>query len=282
MLDRCLTDDDLARLLREDVPYGDLTTRALSIGDRPGRLVFQSRRPMVVCGIEEAARLLQLAGGTVETAARSGDRVGGEAVLLRATGPAAGLHLAWKTAQNLVDHASGIATAAAAIVTAAREADPEAVVACTRKNVPGAKAIAVKAVLAGGAEMHRLGLSETLLVFPEHRAFLPSDMSAWLPGLKRRCPEKTLVVEVTDAPAALAAASAGADVLQLERFSPPAVAELVASLDARGLKVTLAVAGGVTADTAAAFVRAGARVVVTSAPYTAPPQDIRVTLSPIA
>lgn len=281
MLNRCLSDDDLIRLLRDDAPYGDLTTRALGIGGRHGHMTFQARRPMVVCGIEEAARLVELAGGRAEILADSGATLAAGEPMLRAEGAAAALHLAWKTAQTVVDFASGIATATAAIVAAARGVDPGAVVACTRKTAPGTKALAVKAVLAGGGEMHRLGLSETVLVFPEHRAFLsPLEAATCLAEIKRRCPEKTVVVEVTNQVAAMAAAIDGAEVLQLERFTPAEVAALVQALQAQDLSPTLAAAGGVTAANAAAFVRAGARVLVTSAPYAAPPQDIRVTLAP--
>jgi hypothetical protein len=49
---------------------------------------------------------------------------------------------------------------------------PDIAVACTRKSILDTKQFAVAAVKAGGAVMHRLGLSETVLVFPEHRAFL--------------------------------------------------------------------------------------------------------------
>ena len=57
-----LSDARLDELLAQDAPYGDLTTEALGIGDRPGRLVFAAWRELVIgCG-EEAARLLERAG----------------------------------------------------------------------------------------------------------------------------------------------------------------------------------------------------------------------------
>ena len=139
-----------------------------------------------------------------------------------AEGSAAQLHRAWKTAQTLVEWASGIASSAAAIVA---EASGVAV-ACTRKNVPGTKAMSVKAVKAGGAVMHRLGLSETLLLFAEHRLFLDEAPAQTVARLRRAQPEKKIVVEVGDGAEALRWAQAGADVLQLEKFSPAAVARV--------------------------------------------------------
>jgi molybdenum transport protein len=64
-------------------------------------------------------------------------------------------------------------------------------VACTSKNVPGTKRFAVAVVKAGGAVMHRLGLSETVLVFPEHCAFLGREPFVGLvEKLRRAAPEK--------------------------------------------------------------------------------------------
>ncbi|PMZ61508.1 ModD protein, partial [Pseudomonas sp. FW306-2-11AA] len=84
------------------------------------------------------------------------------------------------------------------------------------------------AVKAGGAVMHRLGLSETVLVFPEHRAFFNDQpLFQAVERLRRAAPEKKLVIEVKTADAALAAAVAGFDVIQAEKFSPAEIAALV-------------------------------------------------------
>lgn len=81
---------------------------------------------------------------------------------------------------------------------------PEIAVACTRKDLPGTKQFAVAVVKAGGAVMHRLGLSETVLVFPEHRAFLERGPLTEVVGqLRRAAPEKRPVAEVTSFEAAI-------------------------------------------------------------------------------
>ena len=163
---------ELERLLADDVPYGDLTTEALGIGAQRGVMRFVARDPMVLALAEDAAAIIELAGCRVELSARTGDRLAPDAPILTAHGEAAALLKSWKVAQTLIEIWSGVATAARAIVDAARAVSPDIAVACTRKNIPGTKPFAVAAVKAGGAVMHRLGLSETVLVFPEHRAFL--------------------------------------------------------------------------------------------------------------
>ena len=267
-----LTDRELARLLHDDVPCGDLTTETAGMAQQAARLEFRARQEMVVCAIEEAARLFVLDGARSDVRAQSGQRVGKDDVLLEATGPVQVLHRVWKTAQVLVEWASGISTASAAIVDAA---SPVAV-ACTRKNVPGTKALSVKAVRAGGATMHRLGLSESMLLFPEHRMYLDETPAAIVARIRRAEPERKLVVEVVTVEDAIIWAGAGAEVLQLEKFSPESVAECRDALERLGFEPVLAVAGGIRADNAAAYVRAGADLLVTSAPYTAPPRDVQV------
>jgi molybdenum transport protein len=267
-----LTDEELARLLNDDVPCGDLTTETANIGASVARLEFRARQDMVVCAVEEAARLFIMCGAQVVLHTQSGQQVGKDTLLLEAQGSAQALHRAWKTAQVLVEWASGISSAAAVIVQAAA---PVAV-ACTRKNVPGTKAMSVKAVRAGGATMHRLGLSESLLLFPEHRVYLDEAAADTVARFRRAEPERKLVVEVVDVKVALVWANAGADVLQLEKFTPEAVAECRRALNKAGLLPVLAVAGGVRADNATDYVAAGADLLVTSAPYTAPPKDVQV------
>lgn len=273
-----LDDAELARLLADDVPFEDITTRALAIGSLAGRLEFRARQPMTVCGGEEAARLFALVGAQVRLLVPSGGLVAGGACLLHASGSATCLHRAWKTAQVLMETLSGIASAAAAIVAAASHDGRTVPVACTRKSLPGTKALGLKAVRAGGATVHRLGLSDSVLVFPEHRLFLDEPPEATIARLRRAEPERKLVVEVKSAPEALAWAAAGADVLQLEKFAPAAVAAVRAQIDVlvNGCRPLLAVAGGVRADNAAAYVAAGADVLVTSAPFSAPPADVQV------
>lgn len=267
-----MTDDQLARLLADDVPCGDLTTDTSGIGLQAARLEFRARQAMVLCAIEEAARLFTLCGATVEVFAHSGQRVAKDERLLEAKASAQVLHRVWKTAQVLVEWASGISTSSAAVVSAAFPV----VVACTRKNVPLTKALSVKAVRAGGAIMHRLGLSESLLLFAEHRLYLDEAPTNTVMRLKCAEPEKKLVVEVGSVDEALVWAKAGADVLQLEKFSPDEVAACRYRLDADALRAVLAAAGGIRADNAAAYVRAGADLLVTSAPYLAPPMDVQV------
>lgn len=272
------TDALVDQLLREDAPYGDLTTEALGIADAPARLAMAMRAPSTLCGVELAADLFARAGAEAQVLAATGARVAAGMPILSAHGAAGPILLAWKVAQTLVEVLSGIATATAAIVDAARAVDPDVAVVTTRKTFPGTKPMMIAAIKAGGALPHRLGLSETLLVFPEHRAFL-ADPAAAVAALGLAVPEKKVVVEVASLDEAREALGAMPDVLQCEKMTPDGIRAVCALVAAAGQSAAVAAAGGVNAANAADYAAAGARVLVTSAPYWAKPADVQVTIT---
>jgi molybdenum transport protein len=279
-----ISEAEIDALIAEDLPYGDLTTHVLGIGGMPGRITFAARHPLVACGVEEAARILLRLGAGIEQATLSGTPLGAGELLLAATGPAGALHGGWKIAQTLMEWTSGIASAVAAIRAAGRSASDEVQIACARKAPPHTRRLAVKAVIAGGGQMHRMGLSETILIFPEHLAFFGANGIEQAIALARRhAPERRIVVEVGSEEIAARAARSGADVIQLEKFSPEAVARVAAMLpDRAAFRPLLAAAGGIKAANAAAYAAAGADILVTSAPYAAPPAEVQVRIVNLA
>jgi molybdenum transport protein len=273
----CLTTDELASLLLEDAPFGDLTTTSLSIGKQPAYIHFAARDPMVVCGIEEAVRLFKLAGAvSVTQLATSGERSEPGRRLLSASGPADALFLAWKVAQSLMESLSGVTTFTQHLVDQAQNT----VVACTRKHLPGTKPLMVKAVRAGGAIMHRMGLSESIMVTAEHRLFLNGKPPhAYLAEIRHKQPEKKCIVEVDSVADALSLIEQGCDVIQLEKLSPKEVARVVttASASSAQSKPVIAAAGGINPDNITDYAATGVDLLITSAPYFAKPRDVQVT-----
>ena len=166
-----LSDNELESLLLEDVPYGDLTTRSLGIDEQRARITFATReRPLVASCTEEAVRLCGLYGLEIDGYVKSGTLVPPKSVFLEARGDAGNIHRIWKSVQNLLDYAGGIATYTREAVLLAHSINPDIVVATTRKTTPFTKKIAIKAVESGGGVAHRLGLSESILIFEIGRA----------------------------------------------------------------------------------------------------------------
>ena len=267
-------------MLQEDSPYGDLTTLGLGIGELHGRLSMTAGALMTVCCTEEAETLFRLAGcDEVQSFCRSGAQVEEGSPILQARGPASALHRATKTAQTLLELTSGIATAAARLRATARQIRPEITVACTRKHLPGAKDVMLRAITAGGCVPHRLGLSDSVLVFAQHRGFLGRQPPhLWVAQLRAAQPERKIAAEAGNVDEAVQFAHSGVDIVQCDKFSPEHVAEVVRALNGHPQRPVLIATGGIDDRNIADYARTGVDVIVTSAPYTAAPLDVRVTI----
>ena len=268
--------------IAEDAPLLDLTTHLLAIGDQPARICFTVRGGGVAACTEEAARILQQCGGEVQQLLPSASRYTAGDVLLTATGAAAGLLRAWKVAQNLLEYACGVASATACMVQAVQAVAPRVAVLTTRKHAPGLRRIALKATLSGGAFPHRLSVGETVLVFPQHRALL-GDWDALQARLLQAAPamaEKKCVIEAHSLNDALAAAQAGADVVQFNKASPDQLRQWCPVVRQQHPSLALLAAGGVNGSNAAAYATTGVDALVTSSLHHAAPADIGVQIVP--
>jgi molybdenum transport protein len=170
------------------------------------------------------------------------------------------------------------------MVRAARQGNPHVQIATTRKVFPGTKLLVTKAILAGGGIPHRLGLSETLLVFPQHTVFLHGleGFIAQLATLRHHSPEKKIAVEVENIEEALLVARAGVDVLQVDKMPLDSLREMVVAIRAIDPRVCIAAAGGITPANATAYAATGVDILVTSALYAAKPADIAARIMAIA
>lgn len=273
-----LTEHEIDRLLEEDVPYIDLTTHILKLKHSTGTMEFVSREKVVVCGTEECERLAERCRVSVTYSVPTGSEVAEGETVLAVKGCVAGLLKMWKVAQNVLEYCSGIATRTRRLVRLAESVNPHAKVVTTRKSFPLSKKLCIKAVVAGGALPHRLGLSETVLVFSQHAVFA-GGMERVLQNLhrlKREVPEKKFAVEVESAEDALKCLRAGADIVQIDKVSAGEVKKVVDFRNANCRGAVVAVAGGITEENIKEYAQTGVDVIVTSYPYYGKPADIKV------
>lgn len=275
-----VSDSRIEAWIEEDLHLMDATVEALGIEERPGRVECFPKEDCVIAGVEEAARIFRTVGAGASVERPSGSVLTAGTVCLRAEGTAGRLHAVYKAAQNVMEYASGIATRCARLVRNAKNAAPSVEVAVTRKHFPGTKPLSVKAALAGGATAHRLGLSESILVFDQHREFMTEqEFATAIPRMAARYPEKRIMAEVDSTEEAVRFAEAGVDVVQCERFSPPELRECVGRIRHIRPGIRVSAAGGVNADNAAEYAATGVDVLVTSWVYFGKPQDVKMQFS---
>lgn len=278
----CLPDSEIERFVEEDVPYGDLTTSLLGIEGQQGQILFTTRDETTICCTEEAARVLEKCGATISVLSPSGTHLPSGMEFLRAEGSARALHAGWKVALNLLEYASGIATRTSQIVKKAKAVNPSVVVVTTRKAFPGTKKVAIKAIIAGGALPHRLGLSETILVFKQHTTFL-GGLDAFLAtvgDLQAQASEKKVMVEAETGDEALRIARAGVPVIQIDKMPIPELTQIVEKIREINPVAKVSAAGGINEANVAEYAATGVDIIVLSSVYFGRPADIRVRIAP--
>ncbi len=280
-----ISDARLEQLIAEDIPYIDLTTHILGIGDVPGAMEYYTREDCVLCCSEEVVRMAKLLNLEVDWSLPSGSKVEAGQSYMRVKGSAANLHLLWKVGLNMFDHYSAVATKTRKMVDAAHAVNPMCEVLTTRKSTPGNKDLLTKAIVAGGAFPHRMGLSETVLVFDNHTKFMTAPSGATgldafieqLPQIRRRCIEKKLFVEAT-ADDARRLVRAGVDGIQFDKVPVAELGALVDELHGIDPHVSLVAAGGIRPDNAAEYAATGVDGLVTTSCFTAKPIDMSVKM----
>jgi molybdenum transport protein len=279
-----LANIDFDALIREDVPYFDLTGFELGLDHEKARIACFTREECVVCGTEEAREIFRRLGIETISMVHSGSIAQPGDELIAGTGEAAEILTAWKPVQNLIDHTSGIATKTRRFADRVNAVNPDIAVLTTRKMFSGTKALAIKAVMAGGAVPHRLGLSETILVFSQHIALLGGfdRLLERIPQMKNKCCEKKILIETSDLEEALACLRAGADGIQLEKLSPEALDQICIDIRREFPDAVLLGAGGINESNAEEYAKTGIDGIVTTSLYTAKPIDIGVRIAAVS
>ena len=273
---------DLDRFVRETLAEdlgeaGDITSAAVIPEGARFSGVMASREAIVVAGLPIAEAFFRSldADVEIERLAEDGAAVPAGADLLRLSGRARAMLTAERSALNLVQHLSGIATLTRRYVNAI--AGTGAVLLDTRKTISGLRVLEKYATRMGGAENHRMGLWDAAMIKDNHVAVAGSVgeavRRAVAAGIAR------IIVEVDRVDQIEPALEAGATHLLLDNMEPPVLAEAVALVAGR---VPTEASGGVTLGTIRAKAATGVTYVsVGRITQSAPAADIGLDFQPL-
>ena len=226
-------DEHIRAALKEDMPFGDVSTAAVMPDARPGRVHLIAKARGVVAGLAVFTRVFEL----LDPAARvSASVVDGEHVepgehLATVEADVRALLEGERTALNYLQRMSGIATYTASV--AAGLAGTGTRLVCTRKTTPGMRLFEREAVRLGGGSMHRFGLSDGVLLKDNHidaaggvaRAIECACASApFVDKIEVECETLDMVREAVEA---------GADIIMLDNMSHDDMAAAIALIDGR-------------------------------------------------
>lgn len=243
-----------AALLEDLGRAGDVTTDAIVPASAHTETALVARQPGIVAGLGLAATAFRLVEPTIQidierpdgTRVASGDRI---ATL---SGPARGMLTAERVALNFLGHLSGVASATATLVEAVK--GHKARICCTRKTMPGLRAVQKYAVRVGGGINHRFGLDDAVLIKDNHVAAAGGVREAIAAARAGVGHLVKIEVEVDALDQLEEAMESGVDAVLLDNMGPNLLAEAVRLIDGRAVAEA---SGRITPATAPAIAAAG-------------------------
>jgi nicotinate-nucleotide pyrophosphorylase (carboxylating) len=243
-----------AALLEDLGRAGDITTDAIVPSGQRATTALVARQPGVVAGLDLAILAFHLIEPAIEIRVErpDGSAIQPGDVIAEISGPARGVLTGERVALNFLGHLSGIASATAAIVAAVRP--HPARITCTRKTMPGMRALQKYALRVGGGGNHRFGLDDAVLIKDNHVAIAGGIR----PALERARGAVGHLVKIeleVDTLAQLEEALAvGVDAVLLDNMAPPTLREAVGMVAGRAITEA---SGRVTPETAPAIAATG-------------------------
>lgn len=261
MLDFLEIDRFVDRALAEDIGYGDLTATLTIPAELSADFTMATREPLIVAGMDVALAVIRRLAprAEIDLFTPDGTRAPKGTALARIRGPARALLTGERTALNILQHMSGIATLTAQYV--AQISHTKARLVDTRKTTPGLRMFEKHAVTLGGGRNHRLGLDGGVMIKDNHIAVCGSIAAAVARAREGIPLLSKIEVECDHFEQVGEALAAGADVIMLDNMDLDTMRRAVAfvagkvPLEASG-GVNLATIGGI-AETGVDFISVG-------------------------
>lgn len=248
----------IGEFLAEDLGRGDITTQATVPDDVRGVGRFLAKEDLVVCGIEIAEAVfmhLDAESPELEPVFNDGDEVKAGTVFAAQKGFADVLLAGERTALNLIQRLSGIATLTRQYVRAVEGTD--AAIVDTRKTTPGLRMLEKYAVTVGGAKNHRLGLDDGVLIKDNHITMAGGVKEAVRMAKQKIGHLHKVEVEITNWAQLREAVLAGADIIMIDNQTPDEAAKLVEMSRNMNPNVLIEASGGMNLDTVRSYAEAG-------------------------
>lgn len=258
ILNKIYVDNLIKTALLEDINYCDVTTDYLIPAEQMGKGKLVAKAEGILCGVEVAARVFELIDSDIKIKIliKDGESVKYGDELMRLEGRTASLLKGERTALNLIQHMSGIATAANQATKLVEGTN--ASIADTRKTLPGMRPLQKYAVMTGGAKNHRYNLSDAAMLKDNH-IDAAGGITAAVTALRKKIGHMTKIeVETRNLDELKEALEVGADIIMLDNMSPELMKEAVEITNGRAV---LEASGGITNETLRAVAESGVDII---------------------
>ena len=228
-------DDLIKNAIKEDINYIDVATDYLLDENEVSEAYFVAKADGVLCGIDVAMRVFQLLDDTFTCTLykKDGDIIKKGDLIADFKGKTGRLLKGERTALNLIQHMSGIATITRECVDEIK--GTKGTIADTRKTLPGLRSIQKYAVTCGGGKNHRYNLSDCAMLKDNH-IDAKGGITPAVKALKEKIGHTVKIeVETRTLDEVKEALSAGADIIMLDNMDNETMAEAVKIVDGKAL-----------------------------------------------
>ncbi len=235
ILPQFYVDDLIKNAIKEDINYIDVATDYLLDENHISEAYFVSKADGVLCGIDVAMRVFELLDDSFSCTVykKDGDLIKKGDLIAEFKGKTVRLLKGERTALNLIQHMSGIATITNECV---KETEgTKATIADTRKTLPGLRSLQKYAVTCGGGKNHRYNLSDCAMLKDNH-----IDAKGGIEPAVKALREKIghtvkIEVETRTLDEVGQALNAGADIIMLDNMDNDTMAKAVEMVDGKAL-----------------------------------------------
>jgi nicotinate-nucleotide pyrophosphorylase (carboxylating) len=244
--------------LEEDIGPGDVTTNALIDPDRATTGIIFAKEPLILAGLHVAEQVFTNLdpGMSFDTTFQDGDRVENRDEILTVRGNCRAVLTGERTALNFLQRLSGISTLTRQYVD--QVAGSKVRLTDTRKTTPGWRRLEKYAVKIGGADNHRFGLYDGVLIKDNHIMACGGIREAVDRIRNDRAHPLQIEVEVSDMNQVREALESGVDIIMLDNMKPNDIRKAVALIDGTAL---VEVSGGVTLETLVEVANTGVDII---------------------
>jgi len=237
----------LLEFIEEDAPYGDITSTLISPTIN-ATADITSKEECILAGMEELIILSNHFNIDICPIHQDGEKIDKNEKICQMKGNARDILLIERTALNLLSRMSGIATLTRMLQDRIDKTGFDIKISSTRKTAPGLRYFDKRAVVIGGGYIHRIGLSDSILIKDNHIAILGLDNA--IKFGKEKYSTKKIEVEVETPDDAIKAVRLGAEIIMLDNFTPGDVKKVISILERENLRKNLIieVSGGITPE----------------------------------
>lgn len=251
-------DDIIKTALLEDINYVDVTTDYLVDDNAVSTAKYVAKDSGILCGIDVALRVFALLDSEAkfEVLIHDGEQVKKGDIIAKITAKTRALLKGERTALNLLQHMSGVATATNRCVKLVEGTN--ASIADTRKTLPGLRVLQKYAVTVGGGRNHRYNLSDCAMLKDTHLDAYGS-MTGAVSALREKMGHTVKIeVEVENLEELKEALGLNVEIIMLDNMSCEDMAEAVRLTNGRAM---LEASGNVTPETIRAIAETGVDII---------------------